>query len=87
MVVNLNKGYYAFGYGKVISDAKLIFSRYLKTYFFADLACTYFLTQGIGLLIIPLFVSEYGINFLQMITIVLLLIKKFKCQYEIRRKL
>lgn len=44
---------------------------------------TYILYIGIGLLIIPLFKNDYLLNFLQLISIILLFVKKFKCQAEI----
>lgn len=50
--INLNKGYYAVGYGKVIFDKTLISKRYLKSYLFVDILC-------IGLLIIPLIINDY----------------------------
>lgn len=42
---------------------------------------------GIGLLIIPLFQNSYFLNYLQIISIILLTVKKFKCQAEITRSL
>ena len=37
--VNFHKGYYAFGYGKVVDDKRLIIKRYLRTYFIPDIIC------------------------------------------------
>lgn len=81
--INFHKGYYAFGYGKVIDDHERIIKRYLKFHFGIDLICTYIVYLGLILLLIPLFHSSYGVNFIQLIPIVLLFIKKFKCQGEI----
>jgi hypothetical protein len=39
MIINFVKGYYGFGYGKVIDDKILIKKKYIKTYFLPDLIC------------------------------------------------
>lgn len=44
ILANLNKGYYAFGHGKVISNPMLIFKRYLKSYLIIDLVCNLVIT-------------------------------------------
>lgn len=37
LLINFNKGYYAFGEGRVIDDKYLIMKRYLKSYFTIDI--------------------------------------------------
>lgn len=80
ILVNLNKGYYAFGFGTIIDDRSLIIKKYLRGYFIMDLICKLFINLGLALLIIPLFISGYIVNYIQLISIVLLVFKKFKCQ-------
>ena len=41
MFINFFKGYYAFGYGKVIDDQTLIALKYIKSYFAPDLICNH----------------------------------------------
>lgn len=80
ILVNLNKGYYAFGFGAIIDDRSLIIKKYLRGYFIMDSICKLFINLGLALLIIPLFISGYIVNYIQLISIVLLVFKKFKCQ-------
>lgn len=85
--INFNKGYYAFGYGKVIDDKTLIMKRYVKSYFIIDMISNWLINLGIIVLTFPFFHRAYAFNFLQLIPLVLLFVKKFKCQTEIIRVL
>ena len=73
IVMNLFKGYYAFGKGKVIDDPGKIMRHYLTSQFPIDFFVVIFY-------IIPLIYQNLGLNFLQLIPAAFIWIKKFQYQ-------
>lgn len=76
ILLSFFKGYHAFGKGKVIDDGYLVARHYLFTQFFFDLAVVFFY-------LIPLIHESFALNFLQFIPLILIWIKKSKCQEEV----
>lgn len=76
IVLNFFKGYYTFGKGKVVNDARKIVMHYLKSQFPLDVLM-------VILYSVPLFHQSFDLNFLQLFTAGLVWVKKFKYQKEI----
>ena len=71
--MGFHKGYYDKKKGKIIEDTRLIHRHYLTTQFYFD-------AVSLILLIIPRIVDQDNVDFIQLIPMLLLWIKKFKYQ-------
>lgn len=71
--ISFHKGYYAKDKGKVIQDTRLIAKHYLITQFYFDVI-------ALLLLIVPRAIDQVNVNFIQLIPMLLLWIKKIKYQ-------
>lgn len=71
MFLSFFKGYYVLGRAQIIDDPWEVLLHYLKYQFYFDITI-------IGIYIIPLFYQSFQVNFLQLIPICLLWIKKIK---------
>lgn len=76
MLINLHKGYYEYGKGKICNDRNKIMINYLKTQIYFDI-------PSIACLVIPRVQNNSNLNYLLLIPIILLWTKKFKYVKEI----
>jgi hypothetical protein len=73
MAFSCLKGFYAFGKGRIVEDYMEILKHYLKTQFPFDIIVV--LTY-----IVPVIYQSFGVNYIQLIPMLLLWVKKIKYQ-------
>jgi len=70
-ILSFFKGYYVFGKAKIVTNLKLTALHYIKSQFIVDLIV-------ILIYSIPLVYQSRGLNYLQIVTLLLLWVKKIK---------